>query len=80
MIRKSQRRKKSDAEPFLIEICGLKTRVDKCRERNRFLIVGQQRNHCDKKFLPGGRCHCRQGCQMVSFQTKNPIWVNFGGP
>jgi hypothetical protein len=20
------------------------------------------------------------GCQMVSFQTKIPIWVNFGGP
>jgi hypothetical protein len=21
-----------------------------------------------------------QGCQMVCFQTKIPIWVNFGGP
>jgi hypothetical protein len=21
-----------------------------------------------------------QGCQMVSFQNKIPIWVNFGGP
>jgi hypothetical protein len=21
-----------------------------------------------------------QGCQTVSFQTKIPIWVNFGGP
>jgi hypothetical protein len=22
----------------------------------------------------------KQGCQMVYFQTKIPIWVNFGGP
>jgi hypothetical protein len=22
----------------------------------------------------------KQGCQMVYFQTKNPIWVTFGGP
>jgi hypothetical protein len=22
----------------------------------------------------------RQGCQMVYFQTKTPIWVNFGEP
>jgi hypothetical protein len=24
--------------------------------------------------------HEQQGCQMIYFQTKIPIWVNFGGP
>jgi hypothetical protein len=24
--------------------------------------------------------HLEQGCQMVCFQFKIPIWVNFGGP
>jgi hypothetical protein len=22
----------------------------------------------------------KQGCQMVSFQTENPNWANYGGP
>jgi hypothetical protein len=31
------------------------------------------------KFLTSVPGSSDQGCQMVCFQTKNPIWVNFGG-
>jgi hypothetical protein len=33
-------------------------------------------NNTQQKISPS----LDQGCQMVHFQTKNRIWVNFGGP
>jgi hypothetical protein len=46
---------------------------------DKFMYVSTaRRNFYISLFLLLG--NFTQGCQMVYFQTKIPIWVNFGGP